>query len=894
MAYYKSDSQNNANPESNPKDRSENPAPSVSKTSKKFAFASLLSISLLIFLSIIPLGSAEVWSEAVILAVIFLLSGADVWFDRTAIEHRRLLTPLLILAGYSFAHGLITVLGQTNFEVYPAILPESFDPAASLWNAFKILAFALFLGLLFKSFRGRAKLLIWILLFTGNFFALFGIARFLFQDNIFDAFALILSPRLEVGIGFGTFFNQNHFAFLMLMVFGLNTGLLWYGKLSKGARFVLLLASLTVWAALVLTGSRGGIIGSFAEIAVLIFLPVILTVALERDGRKKPFSSKIALAGRQTAILAVIFGLLVVGIVLIGQDWVVERFEDLPEQLGGVTNAATFRRTDIWQAALAIIKDYPVFGVGFGGFYVAVSQYIDISGQLVPKQAHNDYLELAASGGIIAVALTLWFALRFFALVGKRLRASSDSFSRAARIGAICGMAGIAVHSFFDFGLQMTANLLFFAGLLFAAAHEPENKREAAADLPPERSSLLKILFSAVCLILAGCAAFFGFARRQFEQAQISPTAGFVENSTLKIPFDAAYYEARAAVYENLGDAAGAVRELKEATRRRPKDYRLWLKLAEIEQSQNRPAEAENAFRRAAALAPLYGEPHFFYGKFLLKTGRPAEGFASLRLAAQRNPQYFSEVIGLLWQEKSGNAGETIKLLAPLNTAERERLVSFLLEKEEFPAIRALTCREEDFSEPNRDGLVRQLLEKKRFFAADRIYKRNCDSSEAVKSEIEDAGFDNKNVREGTGLGWRIGLSDNTSAAFDQGKAAGGQSLRFDFNGQEDSFALLSQIVTVEKNRRYQLRFSYQTNKLVTGGVPVLQVILKHADAENLLKETKLSPAAADWVQSSIEFETDARAEAIEIRLARQSCEQSVCPIFGSLWLDDFSLQKKN
>lgn len=866
-----------------------------SKIASNVTFSTTISISLLIFLSIIPLAVAEAWNEAIVVTAIFVLSGLNLWINKTEIENRQLLTPIIILAVYSFLQGFATLL----FPVYSAVFPISFDPTASIWSGFKILAFALFFDLLLKISRRSIKILTWSLVITGNFFAVFGIARFLLQPIYPRIFESLISPKLTMGIGFGTYFNQNHFAYLMLMVFGLNLCLFWYGKLSKAVGLLLIVASLTTWTALILTSSRGGIISSFVVIAVLIFLPVIMTVTNNRKSRKKPFQSKLALVGKPLIILAIIFGLLIIGIVLIGQDKIIGRFEEIPRQIGGITNAATFRRTDAWQAALLIIKDFPLWGIGFGGYQIAVSQYIDISGQLVPKQAHNDYLELAASGGIVTAALTIWFLIRFFPLVKKRFAESPDSFSGAARAGAICGIAGVALHSFFDFGLQITANLLFFVALLCLAVHKPQSHNKTNADSSTQKNIIFfNSIFSILFFILACLAAFFGFARYQLEQAKTTLNIGFIENKLYKIPFDADYYETKAVVYEDFGKFDSATNELKNAIEYRPKDYNLWIKLGQIEQSQNHITEAENAFRRAIELAPRYGKPYFSYGNFLIKINRKDEGFAELRIASHRNPQYFKDIITIVWNEKAGNADQTIKLLQPLDAIEKEKLSTFFFEKSEFAPIAQLNCHEEDLTEPYRDGLVRQLVEKNRYYVASQIYQRNCDTSAEIKSEIEDGGFESEKIMKGIGFGWRVrSTSRNTMISFDEENVAKGQSLRFNFNGQDSSYELLSQIVVVEKRRKYKLNFSYKTADIVTGSVPILQIILKKPDSdtsESIAGETRFSIKEKDWITSSIEFETDSQTEAIEIRLTRQPCAEPLCPIFGNLWLDDFSLQKKN
>lgn len=865
------------------------------RLSGKSTFISLIFISLLIFCSIVPLASTDVWNEAAAVAVIFVLSGINFWVNGSAIENRKLLLPLLILAGFSFLQGFASIL----FPVYSSAFPVSFDPTASIWSGFKILAVAFLLALLLKIAHQYIKFLTWGLIITGNFFAVFGIVRYLLQPVFPGAFEHLISSQLTVGTGFGTYFNQNHFAFLMLMVFGLNIGLFWFCRLSIVSKLLLLALSLITWSALVLTGSRGGIIGSFVEIALLVFLPVLQTVKKTHQSKRQTVQSYGGIVGKQAAILIIAFSFLIIGIVLIGQGRVVERFEEIPQQIGGVTSAATYRRTDVWQAAMLIIKDFPVFGVGFGGFQTAVSQYIDISGQIVPKQAHNDYLELATSGGLAAIALAGWFLFVFFSSVRKRFAESPDNFSGAARAGAICAISGVGLHSFFDFGLQITANLLFFTALLFVAVHKPPQ-----SSLPDETPAPQKFpavpgsLFLFFCLFLACSAAFFGYARYRSEQLKAAPSPDFVENELYKIPFDAGYFETKAAIYENFGNFALAADELKKTIGYRPKDYNLWLKLGQIEQSQNHPTEAEDAFRRAVELAPRYGKPYFLYGEFLVKTDRKDEGFAQLRRAARRNPQYFDRVLSIIWAEKNGNAVETIKSLMPLDALEKERLTIFLFAKGEYQALTELNCGDPDLTEPKRYGLIQQLLEKNRYYFAARLYHQTCEASGKLKSEVEDGDFENESVEKGTGFGWRVQPSaSNTIVSFDEEDPAKGRSLRFNFNGQDNAFALLSQFVVVEKNRRYQLIFSYKTSEIITGGVPILKIILKKPDSEtseSVAGETKFSLKEKVWVRSSIEFETDDLTEAVEIRLTRQTCPETICPIFGNLWLDDFYLQKKD
>src|SRR5205085_5250078 len=101
-------------------------------------------------------------------------------------------------------------------------------------------------------------------------------------------------------------------------------------------------------------------------------------------------------------------------------------------------------------------QDHPAAGAGLGGYWIAISSYHNASGAYVQQQAHNNYLELLASGRIIGFALVLLFTY----LISKRARARmrvGTPFARAAALGALAGLLGVADHSLFEFGLHVTA-----------------------------------------------------------------------------------------------------------------------------------------------------------------------------------------------------------------------------------------------------------------------------------------------------------------------------------------------------------------------------------------------------------------------------------------------------
>jgi hypothetical protein len=77
-----------------------------------------------------------------------------------------------------------------------------------------------------------------------------------------------------------------------------------------------------------------------------------------------------------------------------------------------------------------------------------------------------------ASGGLLGVALGLWFVYELIRKARQRLR-RADQFGRAACCGALAGLSGIAVHSFVDYGLHVSINALIFMVLIVIATAHP-------------------------------------------------------------------------------------------------------------------------------------------------------------------------------------------------------------------------------------------------------------------------------------------------------------------------------------------------------------------------------------------------------------------------------------
>ena len=78
---------------------------------------------------------------------------------------------------------------------------------------------------------------------------------------------------------------------------------------------------------------------------------------------------------------------------------------------------------------------------------------------------------------------------------------------------------------------------------------------------------------------------------------------------------------------------------------------------------------------------------------------------------------------------------------------------------------------------------------------------------------------------------------------------------------------------------------------LVSGGLPHI-VVMDAGDRGILGQTNSFSQTQSGWQDYSLAFNSKERTSAILVSLQRGRCRESLCPIFGSLWLDNFSLKQ--
>src|SRR5262249_13225444 len=132
---------------------------------------------------------------------------------------------------------------------------------------------------------------------------------------------------------------------------------------------------------------------------------------------------KIPVALSRYGAIAIIVLTIGAGVLWMGADPVIRRVERTELSLDGASKEPgreTFcqSRGWIWRDTLALIRANWVTGIGLGAYQTVFPMYSKRDGAILVSQAHNDYLQALADGGIVAALLTVWFLFLSFRDIG--------------------------------------------------------------------------------------------------------------------------------------------------------------------------------------------------------------------------------------------------------------------------------------------------------------------------------------------------------------------------------------------------------------------------------------------------------------------------------------------
>ncbi len=442
-------------------------APSVrlatpEQTKRRHTFASrlaFLTICVAVVLTTLAYGTVHYWALAT-----FALSAAGIicfWcvdglvLRSVQLSRNALQWPLLGMIGL----GLIQLLPLRTVD--NAGLPLStartlsLDPYATRLVLVQIAALLIYFvaTLIFTDTPRRLRTIVRTITIFGFLLAMFGLT----QSFTSDGTRVYWFRQLTQSTAFGPFINRHHYAGYMELAIALPLGLLFSGAIESYKRPLYAFAAMMMGVALIMTNSRGGIISLAAEIFFLVLIAGPGLRRGEHQPRVKRIRAALIRAGLAFGLIVVLIG----GVIAVGGADVFTRLLGSPNAEDPTTGRAHF-----WSVTLDVIKSYPLVGSGLGSFSVIYTRYDSRNGFYRLEQAHNDYLQTLADGGIVGGILGLAFLIFLFGK-GFARRETDDKFRRGVATGALAGCFAVLIHSFFDFTLHTTSNALLF--LILAA-----------------------------------------------------------------------------------------------------------------------------------------------------------------------------------------------------------------------------------------------------------------------------------------------------------------------------------------------------------------------------------------------------------------------------------------
>ncbi|HAM52933.1 MAG TPA: hypothetical protein DCP92_20380 [Nitrospiraceae bacterium] len=635
-------------------------------------------ITLLIFAPL-AFGTVEPWSFAVLECFSFLALVLCVVEKRREAEPLLYevpgLFPLTLFLAYILFQlvplpaGLLRVVSSGTYALYKETLwaadPNawgslSVNRNATLAEFFRLAAYAAFYILTIQVLARKdlLKRTVWILVVFVSVLASFSMLQhFLWNNKIYWL--------REVPVGahpFGPYVNRNNYAGLLDMILPLIVCLFIYYRPRNSCRslrakaveafsnpltnvhvllgFFALLVATSVFRSL----SKGGIISLCIS---MIFLAGII--------RNKGKEAKGWL------LVALIVTLAFYSVGWFGWNQIFKRFEALRDTQGAIAEA----RMGIWKDSVAMIRDFPLTGTGFGSYIHIYPKYRSITAEEIVDHAHNDYMELLSEGGFVAVVIFLCFLYSVVRKSYKAFRGRRERYCVLLYIGAATGIVSILIYSITDFNLHIGANGLYFfflVALLVSAANtriqDGLNGTLLRKTMPVTNMAIIPavaLLLFIAALNTGGLVAKFGLSSLRAESLDSHTRAGDLQTTRVVAsraafldPLNAEPHYAAASADWLLSDKAGAADEYKKAVRRDPLNGQYLQSLGLAMSKLGSSDKADSLLRSGISCDGSNPLRYRTYASWLISSGKSKDGAQYMRKAISLEPKKTRDYVALL------------------------------------------------------------------------------------------------------------------------------------------------------------------------------------------------------------------------------------------------------
>ena len=377
---------------------------------------------------------------------VFLGLGAVLWLGKMIVNGRFNFksTP------FDLGIALLVLLSAASIWASP-------DRGFSFYNYYNLMGrYILVYYLVVNNINSatQIKRIIWVLLASASIVTLYGFYQYLFGINI-SANEWVDGkqfPDLKIRV-FSTLKNPNLLAGFLVTMMAIGASMGYKAATMKG-RAILFSLVFMFGACLVLTYSRGAWLSLLAVIGVygmlcnrkIFWLLILLPVAM-----------------------------------LCGHDAILERIMSITNP----TDTSSTLRMALWESTLAMIRDKPLLGIGWGSYWLVYPQYDFWLNNPNVKifHAHNMYLNIAAEIGIPGLLTFLGIMYGHIRLALSVLREKTESWSSGLMLGIIAALGGILINGltvYVLFNIQLSMLYWLFNGLIVVVWQQSHQRQEQA------------------------------------------------------------------------------------------------------------------------------------------------------------------------------------------------------------------------------------------------------------------------------------------------------------------------------------------------------------------------------------------------------------------------------
>jgi tetratricopeptide (TPR) repeat protein len=409
---------------------------------------------------------------------------------------------------------------------------------------------------------------------------------------------------------------------------------------------------------------------------------------------------------------------------------------------------------------------------------------------------------------------------------------------------------------------------------------------------------LLSLMIAAI-LIPQACILWLAYSRLNTDNVEL------MERGAKLTPGDAAGWDrvGRLRQWDFLNsDLSAAIADYQEAVRDEPHAANYWMDLASAYEAAGEDARARDAFARAKAVYPASAVVAFDYGNFLLRQGKPAEGFAELRKAVNADPNLLPLAISRSWKA-SGDVNQLLNELLPANAEPYSQAVDFFASSGRLEAALAawqrLIALHQPLSLPRAFPFIDQLIHDDRSDNARLVWLQALAAAGLPHepprggSLIWNGDFAN-NFLNG-GLDWRWGDVIGADFSFDSAPSRGGsRAVRLDFSGGRNiELGAPAQFVPVEPGRTYHFHALMRTDGITTeSGLQFWIWDPNHKNAVSVATEN--FTGLHDWTPLDADVAAGPETHFLLVQLVRRPSRLFDNKLGGTVWIADVTLVPSN